>query len=322
MAVDIETLDSIRTWAQAGFPDSFAKLDGLTSSDMTVRLRLTGRVMNSIRVTKEELLITIPVGSLAGPYLARVYAWTERNGSVSLGHAAGGYMEVHRDTTNPPVHFHTPYCLVGPVEDETGAARFEALIRYCVSIKRVKGTGIRSKTSAFKEHFPGACCEVAEQVTREAREKRIADRCVRLELPHKTHLTTAQSPASTPTPTPTAATAPTAPTTLETGYISHRSEPPTPTAVANEHPQSLDQAFATFKTTLTTQINAARVIDTHEKAALTIRVHSLELSVASAEAERDKLQSDLLAAKEEAEKWKAQYEGLKKVLWDTVEREF
>ncbi|KAJ4346074.1 hypothetical protein N0V95_005749 [Ascochyta clinopodiicola] len=48
----------------------------------------------------------------------------------------------------------------------------------------------------------------------------------------------------------------------------------------------------------------------------------LELSLASAEAERDKLQGELVAAREEAERWKEQYERLRRAVRDTVERQF
>ncbi|KAF9694394.1 hypothetical protein EKO04_007477 [Ascochyta lentis] len=292
---------------------------------MVTKSSFRGRVINGIRVNRREFLNIIDVGSLMDQFSGIVHAWVEENGSISLGHAVKGYIEVHSDTTSPQVRFIKPYCWVKPAEDETGAARFEALVRYYTCIGDIESTGVRFGVGAFKEHFQSACRDVAEQVAREGREKGTAGRCVRLKLklPRMSHQITARNPDSTPTPNPTAATAaPAAPMVLGIDATKRHSKPTTPTATANVHQQSFDLVFATFKDSLTTQINATQAAGNHEKAALTTQVHSLELKLADAKSDHDKLKSDLVAAKKEAEKWKAQYEGLKKAMQETMERGF
>lgn len=96
----------------------------------------------------------------------------------------------------------------------------------------------------------------------------------------------------------------------------------TPTATPNQHLQAMDEAFAIFRNSLDTQITSAQAADNCNKAKLTTQVHDLTLKVADAETARDKLENQLVEAKAEAEKWKTQYEGLKKAMRDTMERRF
>lgn len=89
-------------------------------------------------------------------------------------------MKVHTDPSEPQVTFDRPFRWVQPAADETGAARFEALVRYYLCIKDVEASGIRSGVAAFKEHFQGACCDVAEHLTFKARKKGHPSLIVRL----------------------------------------------------------------------------------------------------------------------------------------------
>lgn len=91
-------------------------------------------------------------------------------------------------------------------------------------------------------------------------------------------------------------------------------------ATPNAHLQALDQAFALFKASLNDQANAAEAAANHEKAELTSQIHSLERRIADAGEERERLEASLEEARGESEKWKVQYETLRKSVLATVER--
>jgi len=172
MAGALLTRFGIRVWAQAVFPDSFAIVEKFPVAYQTIPA-------NAL----EERLCrrAVKVGSLEGQGTRTVYAWEQAPGCVDLAHEGdNGFMEVHRDTTHPKVVFEKPFCWVQPAKDETGTARFEALVCYYLCVKSNTAFILYWGVGIFEEHFLGACRDVSEQVTREAREKGAADRCVRL----------------------------------------------------------------------------------------------------------------------------------------------
>ena len=68
--------------------------------------------------------------------------------------------------------------------------------------------------------------------------------------------------------------------------------------------QPVMHALDTFKAGLIEEVNTAQEAHHQQNTALTAQVNSLELRLANAEAERHQL-------RDEAAKWRAQYEGLK-----------
>lgn len=175
MAGGIETLHSIRAWAQETFPNSFAKVDRYHRANRALPFVRTNLNADN-RDLKPQTIKAVQVGSLTDPDGEDVWAWIEADGFVKLGHRVRRHMILHRDTTSPKVNFDKPFCWVRPSEDETGAARFEALVRYYVCINDANTPGLRSKVATFKEHFEGACRDVAEQITRRRHKKSAARR--------------------------------------------------------------------------------------------------------------------------------------------------
>lgn len=120
-------------------------------------------------------------------------------------------------------------------------------------------------------------------------------------------------------PVPTALGASTTP---QTNAPEQKVELVRPTVTQNIPVPTLDQAFTIFKDTLFAQATAAQAVSTREKSELTTRVQGLEQELLDAAVKREKLKMDLVAAREEAEKWKTQYEVLMKDMRDTIEQRF
>lgn len=90
----------------------------------------------------------------------------------------------------------------------------------------------------------------------------------------------------------------------------------------NDALQPIDQVFATFRAGLVKQLNAAEENSRRRSAVLESQVKQLESEIKDIKAEHQQLNNELIKAKSEAEKWKAQYEGLRKAMLDTVDRSF
>ncbi|KAF1362730.1 hypothetical protein EJ07DRAFT_174273 [Lizonia empirigonia] len=323
MANKVETLHSIREWAKATFPDSFAKFYNLPIPKTSHRQNKSRVSYDGYWIRDMGSPLMIEVGTLEDQGGRPVYAWGADR-SVRLGHKADveGYMELHSDTCSPKIVFAKPFCWVKPAEDETGKARFDALVRYYLCIKHDRPISYR--VAAFKIDFRGACEDISEQLTRETSEHGTADRCVRPKLSHEVHLTTDPAPAtssiSTPTPPiPASATASASPV-QSVDNPEHGAESTTSVTTPNTHLQALDQAFALFRTSLNVQVTAAEAAANHDKAELTSQIHSLERRIADAGVERERLEASLEEARGESEKWKVQYEKLKTSVLATVER--
>jgi hypothetical protein len=188
MAANIETLETVREWAETEFPDIFRRFNNFSGGNKSWKLRVEGRIVRGQRVEEQKLMTVLRVSdSLGSP--REVLAWAESDGTVSLGHLeleSNGhfYMAKHNDCTDPPTRFGKPYCWISPAEDETGAERFEALVRYYICIKGKDASGIRVRKTAFKEHFIGACRDVVAGIQARARGKGdgkgSSDQCIRL----------------------------------------------------------------------------------------------------------------------------------------------
>lgn len=169
MPANVKTLASICAWAQAHFPEAFAKLDGFQKIDEAEWVSSTGQTAGGGGVLRKQAswATSIRVGRIQNTATKSVYAWVDTHGDVRLGHfSVTGYV-VHNDAADPPVSFDRPYCWVKPAADEIGVARFETLVRYYLWIKYRRGTGVRTDMGVFMRYFPGACQDVAEGVTRQ-----------------------------------------------------------------------------------------------------------------------------------------------------------
>lgn len=186
MAADTETLETIRRWAEAEFPDSFRLFSNYTGIDRR-SFRVEDRIVRGRRIEERKLMTAVRVSDYCG-VRRPVYTWAEIDGTVNLGHlesdSNGGYMAEHIDCTDLSVRFGRPFCWVQPAADETGAARFEALVRYYVRVSCKDASGIRARKTASRDHFPAACRDVAAGMRARARGKGNVkgnyDRCTRL----------------------------------------------------------------------------------------------------------------------------------------------
>ena len=111
-------------------------------------------------------------------------------------------------------------------------------------------------------------------------------------------------------------------------------EPSAPTPASSQHPQTIDQAIATFRTGIAAQIDAAQAAHRHETAELNTKIRSLESRLADAEKSRKKsdtmrkgLKSRAFAAvrkaheaEKEAQKWRVKYEALKEAMQTALKR--
>ncbi|KAL1652824.1 hypothetical protein SLS61_004444 [Didymella pomorum] len=190
MTIEFATWDSIHDWAQQeGFLAHFGKTSKFS---LFSRPRITlkeGRVIDGHHIPGLEALKTMTINPQAS-----VYAWIETDGSVKLRPLEWGDMAVHEGLTSPPTSFAQPFCWVLPIQNETGM-RFESLVQYYTRLGFVNGPGIRTGIAALKEHFPGACHDMAKQIDAEAARRTISARAFPLSSQPEP---IPQSPASLP----------------------------------------------------------------------------------------------------------------------------
>jgi hypothetical protein len=114
MAANIETLETVREWAETEFPDIFRRFNNFSGGNKSWKLRVEGRIVRGQRVEEQKLMTVLRVSdSLDSP--RGVLAWAESDGTVSLGNLeleSNGhlYMAKHNDCTDPPARFAKPYC--------------------------------------------------------------------------------------------------------------------------------------------------------------------------------------------------------------------
>jgi len=116
------------------------------------------------------------------------------------------------------------------------------------------------------------------------------------------------------------------PPALPNSPSSSRTNAPQPTVdpIADQHNrlQPIDHAFATFRAGIVEQLNATQEEGRRQSAVLETQVKDLETGIEDVKAERQQLHHELVEAKSEVEKWKAQYEGLRKAMLDNMDRRF
>lgn len=156
-----ETPQTLRNWASASFPDDFAKFGQIIKTSHLVFSHL--RVQAGDDGSPVEV-VGVQVGTDHADSTP-IYAWKGKGTeAVSIGHErVDDTVELHEDWASPQVDFAAPFCWVGPTESEVGAARFEALVRYLLLAHRRLAV-MKHRVEFFREHFPGACRDVAAHV--------------------------------------------------------------------------------------------------------------------------------------------------------------
>ncbi|KAF1927982.1 uncharacterized protein M421DRAFT_5645 [Didymella exigua CBS 183.55] len=246
-----ETLQSVRDWAIASFPDDFAKLENLLRSfncrffpfyarDDTAEFSLG---VQGLRVGTSN--------SDGTP----IYAWNGPE-SICVGHEfETRKFELHTDIANPKIDFTEPFSFVAPAEDEVSLARFETLVRY-IHLMRPSAYMIR-RTSFFKEHFPNACRDVAEHLARRASE--------------------------TPTRSPRVPRTPRIFRSASAQITPQRPIMPTsPGLASGVLLRNLEQAFGSYRASVFGQVGTAQATSRRETAELSAKICDLELELVTA----------------------------------------
>lgn len=159
-----ETLRTIREWASRAFPDNFARFDTYIKTASFTFSRVHIQLRSRLSTYKVDVL---QVGSTHADN-EPVFAWKGTEG-ISVGHKNGeGNIQPHEDFTNPFIDFTAPFCWLSPTENEVGIARFETLVQY-LNLSRIRQNSVlRRNIDSFKEHFTGACRDIAEHLASRA----------------------------------------------------------------------------------------------------------------------------------------------------------
>ncbi|KAF3052537.1 hypothetical protein E8E11_002223 [Didymella keratinophila] len=286
-----ESLQSIREWMSASFPDEFLKFDTYIRGVRFTLLQFYIQLSNGPNADKAN---TVQVGLTLGDSTP-IYAWT-KSGMVSIGHEAEtGKIQPQGDFSSPQIKFSEPFCWLEPTENEAGLARFEALVRYLVWTHNAPNAAMKHRLDIFKEHLPGACRDVAEQLV-----KRVAQ--TPTQTPSRTRIQTpgripARMPfeenANIPIATPTRPSiAPQTPRILRSSTQVVPQQPSTPTApnlVSDQLHRIADAALLSVRAQLLAQIGLAQQGSVRETEEFQSKIRDLELELIDAEIERKKL---------------------------------
>ena len=86
--------------------------------------------------------------------------------------------------------------------------------------------------------------------------------------------------------------------------------------------QPTDQALMTLRDRLVDRVNTAGQNSKYRSNVLETQIKELETKIEDVKAEHHQLNKELTEAKSEAEKWKARYECLRKLMLDPMDRHF
>lgn len=304
-----ETLQTIRSWPDTDFQNNLAKLDNHTKPGGPCAVTTIKLTFDAIVEGENILFGTGPIGVFRVGSTTRhglpVYAWRHKQGFVKFVHyadvpppKANRFIVLH-DDTDPEVTLAEPFCWVK-------RAHSEALVHYFY-LARGQIETICAGTDSFRERFLGACGDVAEHITRAEHVKAAAEHCVRSSESTSNFV-------NRKVQTITATYAETESPQAEESVPQIPNSPRAPTSASASQPDTMDQAFTTFKAAFMDQMSAAQAANRHEIAELTTQVSSLERKLADAEVEHSNLEKSLAVAKDEAAKWKAQHERLLKAV--------
>ncbi|KAF9694398.1 hypothetical protein EKO04_007479 [Ascochyta lentis] len=161
------TLGAVTSWAWKNFSDDFAKIP--TCKDYTLqRFHLPGFGNNG---QFKGIVIGTASEEIREDQRATVdvLAWLEGH-QIAVGYISQLGWKIHAvnydDILDASIHFNAPFSWVLAAADETAVLRFESLIRHSFLARgfknAIKGKGNLSK---FRDHFPGACRDVAQKAT-------------------------------------------------------------------------------------------------------------------------------------------------------------
>ena len=201
MAPKQMTLRATREWASTAFPDDFARFDTyIKTASLTfscVRVELDGG-LSAYKVDFVEVGSTHADNEL-------IFSWKGTKG-VDVGHKNGeGNVQPHQDLTNPLIKFTAPFCWLKPTENEVGIARFEMLVRYLTLSRVTQKSVLRHNIDSFKEHFPGACRDIAEHAASRSTQTPVRTRAEtpsQARVPTLIYQTPTRMPSQTQTDTP------------------------------------------------------------------------------------------------------------------------
>jgi hypothetical protein len=194
-----ETLQSIREWASASFEDEFAKFDDYIKTYSFTIAQFQIQLTDGLSTDK---FYGVQVGSADGGS-SQIYAWKD-NEAFNVGKEfEKGKVQRHEDFNNPQIEFAEPFRWLNPTENEASLARFEALIRYLILSRTKLSSALTNKIAFFKEHFPGACRDIAEHVA--SKDTPIRTRAQTSAQAHmqRPMVTPTRAPSQTPMNTPT-----------------------------------------------------------------------------------------------------------------------
>ncbi|KAF3052538.1 hypothetical protein E8E11_002418 [Didymella keratinophila] len=246
--------ESLKAWATSSLANDFTRFETYIKTkqlDFSPVVFIKDESGNGFPVEPGKKL-AIRVGTQDGN-ATTVYAW-RISGGIDIG--------FERKNPSPGSK---------PAEDEASFARFEAIVRY-IFLTVCRYMYLVGNISLFKEHFPSACRDTAQEVVRETSR---LDRPCRLELnlPQNPVNVTAQRATSTPQLSVTPQPADTSPRPVA---------PTGPTLASDEHLQNLDQAVSIFRATLLSQTGTAQAASRQEIAGLNVKIEDLETRLGEA----------------------------------------
>ena len=158
----MQRLSSVRTWAGTHFKEDYSKIP--TRTDYNVQ-----SVQLPDRKKPSEAILVGSAFEEVRPYfraVVDVLAW------LNVGHIEVGYMTqngdkrravVYQDLIDSGITFNEPFVWILRSADEIAVRRFEALLHHAFLLRGNPKRCIPLKaTLDFKEHFPGACRDIAQ----------------------------------------------------------------------------------------------------------------------------------------------------------------
>jgi hypothetical protein len=158
-----QTLPSLVTWAKSSFAHDFATFESYIRSKHFAFSGIRGVESETGRwIPLKNLKILVGTLNSSG---AAVYAWKSGKGFDVGCELRNDWVRLQEDIADPKINFIEPFSWVQPAEDEAGLARFEAVVRYILLVND-KCSALTGRLSFFREHFPNACHDIAQQIER------------------------------------------------------------------------------------------------------------------------------------------------------------
>lgn len=289
------SLPGVITWARTRFKDDFVKIPTATQFNKQT-------VHPSDWETSFEAIVVGTAFEEVRPYFratTNVLAWLN-HGRVQIGYISqvGSQRNtvLYQSLTDGRIDFHEPYSFILRAGDETAVRRFEALIQYAVLTRRGPLKAVSaSAVSDFREHFPGACRDIAQVAN-----QRLAE-WSRITAPLEPNEDAPLENDADLTEVPSATIASAPPPVQDN--VPDISTPATETEAQNEAAEAVyhSQMLAKYTdswTTLTRKMNTITRLHTREKKQLQAKIKNLEKAVASASEDATKAKKEVEKAQE------------------------